>query len=49
MGNAATGKFLTTLLRLTAYSKAAVALNTRKGGLKAKRDGVDVEDNEGSV
>ena len=38
-----------TLLRLTAYRKAAAALNTRKGGLKAKRDGVDVEDNEGSV
>ena len=37
------------LLRLTAYGKAAAALNTRKGGLKAKRDGVDVEDNEGSV
>ena len=37
------------LLRLTAYSSAVVALNTRKGGLKAKRDGVDVEGNEGSV
>ena len=30
-------------------AKAAVALNTRRGGLKAKRDGVDVEDYEGSV
>ena len=29
--------------------KAAVALNTRKGGLKVKRDEVDVEDNEGSM
>jgi hypothetical protein len=37
------------VLRLTAYCKAAAALNTRRGGLKAKRDGVDVKHNEGSV
>ena len=38
------------MLRLTAYCKAAAALNTRReGGLKAKRDGIDVEHNEGSV
>jgi hypothetical protein len=38
------------VLRLTAYCKAAAALNTRReGSLKAKRDGVDVEYNEGSV
>ena len=40
------------LLRLTAYCKAlkaVAALNTRKGGLKAKRNEVDVEDDEGSV
>ena len=30
-------------------AKAAVALDTRRGGLKAKRDGVDVKHNEGSV
>ena len=30
-------------------AKAAVALDTRRGGLKAKRDGIDVEDYEGSV
>ena len=29
--------------------KAVVALDTRRDGLKAKRDGVDVEDDEGSV
>ena len=37
------------VLRLTAYCKAAAALNTRRGGLKAKRDEVNVEDDEGSV
>ena len=37
------------VLRLTAYCKAAAALNTRRGGLKAKCNGVDVEDDEGSV
>ena len=42
-----TGRHL--VLRLTAYYKAAATLNTRRGGLKVKRDGVDVEDNEGSV
>ena len=29
--------------------EAVVALDTRRDGLKAKRDGVDVEDDEGSV
>ena len=37
------------VLRLTAYSSTVVALNTRRGGLKAKRDGIDVKGNESSV